>query len=116
MDNLLYNTRVRAMAEIELRRRKTKKLTFEQFVNEVNPRYEWYDYLVQIAFLLQRIADGDLNRLMVFMPPRHGKTELISRLFPAYYLYSYPERWIALTSYGAELAHTLSRNSRDNYL
>jgi hypothetical protein len=92
-----------------------KNLSFRQFIGLVNPHYEWYEYLEQIASLLQDITDDKLYRLMVFMPPRHGKSELISRLFPAYYLYKHPSRWIALTSYGAELAHTFSRNARDNF-
>ena len=50
------------------------------------------------------------------MPPRHGKSETISRLFTAYYLYQHPERWVGLSSYAAELAYTLSRAARDNYL
>jgi predicted phage terminase large subunit-like protein len=53
---------------------------------------------------------------MIFAPPRHGKSELLSRLFSAYYLSLYPERWAGINSYAAELAYTLSRNSRDNYL
>lgn len=52
---------------------------------------------------------------MVFMPPRHFKSEVVSRLFTAYYLYRHPDEWVALTSYAAELAYTLSRNARDNY-
>jgi len=50
------------------------------------------------------------------MPPRHGKSETVSRLFSAYYLHRHPERWVAITSYAAELAFTLSRAARDNYL
>lgn len=52
---------------------------------------------------------------MVFMPPRHSKSETVSRLFTAYYLYRHPERWVGLCSYGAGLAYTLSRNARENY-
>lgn len=52
---------------------------------------------------------------MVFMPPRHGKSELVSRLFSAYYLYRHPEKWVGVNSYAAELAYTFSRNARDNY-
>lgn len=49
------------------------------------------------------------------MPPRHGKSEEVSRLFTAYYLYRHPERWVGVTSYAADLAYTLSRAARDNY-
>lgn len=53
---------------------------------------------------------------MVFLPPRHSKSETFSRLLTAYFLYRYPERWVGLSSYAAELAYTLSRASRENYL
>ncbi len=66
--------------------------------------------------LLQDVADGELKRLMVFMPPRHGKSELVSRLFSAYYLHKHPDKWVGLVSYGAELSYTFSRSARDNYL
>lgn len=71
---------------------------------------------MKIANVLVRVATGELNRVMIFAPPRHGKSELLSRLFSAYYLSLYPERWAGINSYAAELAYTLSRNSRDNYL
>lgn len=65
--------------------------------------------------MLQRVADGELSRVMVFEPPRHGKSELVSRLFPAYFLYRYPERFVGIASYGADLAYTLSRAAREYY-
>lgn len=52
---------------------------------------------------------------MIFAPPRHGKSELLSRLFSAYYLSLYGDRWVGINSYAAELAYSLSRNSRDNF-
>lgn len=52
---------------------------------------------------------------MVFMPPRHGKSEEISRLFSAYYLYRHPDRWVGINSYAAELAYTLSRAAREAF-
>jgi predicted phage terminase large subunit-like protein len=62
------------------------------------------------------VAAGEIRRLMVFMPPRHSKSETVSRLFTAYFLSLHPERWVGVTSYAAELAYTLSRSARDNYL
>lgn len=52
---------------------------------------------------------------MFFEPPRHGKSERVSRLFSAYFLYRHPEKWVGLNSYAAELAYTLSRAARENY-
>jgi predicted phage terminase large subunit-like protein len=53
---------------------------------------------------------------MVFMPPRHGKSELVSRLFSAYFLYRFPEKWVGINSYAADLSYTFSRAAKDNYL
>jgi predicted phage terminase large subunit-like protein len=90
-------------------------LTFHQFIEQVNPRYQFYKHCIILSDALQRVADGEIKRLMIFAPPRHGKSEIVSRLFSAYFLYRHPERWVGLTSYSAELAYTLSRNARDNY-
>lgn len=96
-------------------RERRRVLTFKEFVDRVRPRYRWYRHCLILAEVLQRVADGEIKRLMVFMPPRHGKSELVSRLFTAYYLYRFPDRWAGLCSYGAELAYTLSRSAREFY-
>jgi predicted phage terminase large subunit-like protein len=109
---------IRAQAELELRNRRkiiAPALTFRAFVDQVNPRYQWYTHCRILADVLQRVADGELRRVMVFMPPRHGKSELVSRLFSAYYLYRHPDRFVGVNSYAADLAYTFSRSARDNY-
>ena len=92
-----------------------KPLTFRQFIKLVNPKYKFYAHVEKLIVVLQRVADGEISRLMVFMPPRHSKSESVSRLFTAYYLYRYPDRWVGLCSYADALASTLSRNARENY-
>ena len=113
----MLSHRIRAKAELERRRRARPPLTFPQFVDLVsNGKYQWYPYCVRLAHVLQKVADGKLFRLMVFMPPRHGKSELVSRLFSAYFLYRFPGRWVGVNSYAADLAYTFSRAAKDNYL
>lgn len=68
-----------------------------------------------IAETLERVVAGEIKRLMVFAPPRSGKSELVSRHFPAYYLTLFPDRFAAIASYSAELAYDLSRAARRNY-
>lgn len=82
---------------------------FREFVSRVYPRFVWYPHATRLATVLERVAAGEVKRLLVFMPPRHGKTLLTSHLFPAYYLLRYPQQWVGMASYGAALAHTLSR-------
>lgn len=62
------------------------------------------------------MALGELKRLMVFLPPRHSKSELVSRLFAAYYLLRNPTHFVGINSYAASLAFTLSSAARDNFL
>jgi predicted phage terminase large subunit-like protein len=87
-------------------------MSFRDFIAEVHPRYVFYPHCERLIAALQRVADGELKRLMVFMPPRHSKSETVSRLFPAYYLRRHPARFVGLASYGADLAYTLSRAAR----
>ena len=116
IDELLPYLTAEERAELDRLLTAPTLLTFREFVDLVNPRYRWYPHVIKLAEALQRVADGEIARLMVFMPPRHGKSELVSRLFTAYYLYRHPERWVGITSYAAELAYTFSRAARDNYL
>lgn len=94
---------------------KTEPLSFAGFIRLVAPHVRFYRHVETLVDVLQRVADGEIQRLMIFMPPRHGKSELASRLFAAYYLYRHPERYVGLASYGASLAYTLSRSARENY-
>lgn len=90
-------------------------MSFRQFIKRVNPKYQFYSHVEKLIAVLQSVADDELKRVMVFMPPRHGKSECVSRLFSAYYAYRHGDRWVGLASYGAGLAYTLSRSARENY-
>lgn len=59
------------------------------------------------------LASGKISRLIVSMPPRHGKSEFCSRYFPAWYLGRYPGRRVILTSYEATFAEAWGRRVRD---
>ena len=113
----MSSPQIRAKAELERRRRAGPPLTFASFVDLVsNGKYQWYPHCVRKARVLQRVADGELLRLIILEPPRYGKSELVSRLFSAYFLYRYPEQWVGINSYAADLVYTFSRAAKDNYL
>lgn len=59
---------------------------------------------------LDRLVAGDIRRLMVFMPPRHGKSERVSRRLPAYFLGRNPDSEVMQISYAAELAASMNRD------
>lgn len=61
---------------------------------------------------LADLAAGRCDRLLISIPPRHGKTELVSIRFPAWYLGRYPDARVIGASYGAELAEDFGRKAR----
>jgi predicted phage terminase large subunit-like protein len=82
------------------------------FLALLRPGYERAAHLELLAAHLQALAAGDLARLMVLMPPRHGKSLHVSQAFPAWYLGHNPSHQVIIASYGAELAETHSRAAR----
>ena len=56
---------------------------------------------------------GTIKRLVITMPPRHGKSELASIQFPAWYLGRNPDKRVILASYADSLALTFGRQIRN---
>ena len=56
---------------------------------------------------------GEIDRLMLLVPPRHGKSELASRRFPAWYLGRHPDRQFISASASATLAEDFGRDVRN---
>lgn len=65
-----------------------------------------------LARHLEQVIRGEIKRLMVFAPPQHGKSELISVRFPAFWLGQRPDDPVILSSYGASLAERHSAEAR----
>jgi predicted phage terminase large subunit-like protein len=59
------------------------------------------------------LAAGRIRRLAVFMPPRHGKSQLCSRYFPAWFLGTYPDSRVIQCGYGSAFAATWGRHARN---
>jgi predicted phage terminase large subunit-like protein len=87
---------------------KNNLLDFTKFTM---PDYEvnWHHRLL-CDEITNFIDDHNRKRLMVFLPPRRGKSQLISRHLPAYYLGKYPDNSIIASSYAADLASRMNRD------
>jgi predicted phage terminase large subunit-like protein len=66
-----------------------------------------------MADAFERVASGELKRLIINMPPRHTKSEFASFLFPAWFLGKFPEKKIIQTAHTAELATGFGRKVRN---
>jgi len=70
-------------------------------------------HLAAINRELLRVASRENRRLIVELPPRHGKSELISKAFPCWYLSTFPDHSIIACSYEARLAAQWGEAARD---
>lgn len=59
------------------------------------------------------LAAGRITRLAVFMPPRFGKSTLVSRYFPAWFLGTFPDSRVIQAGYGASFAASWGRHARN---
>lgn len=66
-----------------------------------------------IAKKLEAVERGKIKRLMIFVPPRHGKSQLTSEFFPAWYLGRNPGKYIITSTYSQELAEDFGRKVRN---
>lgn len=83
------------------------------FTEYTLPQYKRAAHHELIAERLEAVERGEIDRLMIFMPPRHGKSELASKRFPAWCLGRNPKRQIIAASYNSDLASDFGRNVRN---
>lgn len=97
----------RELAARELARRKLLR-----FIVRMNPKYKagWFhiDLCERLERFLEACARGESPRLMLFVPPRAGKSKIVSEEFPPWSFGKYPDFEFIATSYGAELARDFS--------
>ncbi|MBD5256212.1 MAG: heat-shock protein Hsp70 [Bacteroides sp.] len=99
----------RKLQLLRLRFQNEARANFPIFLNYCNPSYErkWFHTL--IARKCQELLEGKIRKLMVFVPPQHGKSEIVSRQFPAFALGVNPNLKIVGSSYSSDLANQFSR-------
>src|SRR5271165_5657067 len=77
------------------------------------PKYRPSKVHHYVAEQLERVERGEIDRVQIRLPPRHGKTELAGRSFPAFCLGRNPSRQFLAASASASLANDLGREVRN---
>ncbi|MBA3366138.1 MAG: phage terminase large subunit [Actinobacteria bacterium] len=96
-----------ALAAAELARRH-----LPDFLALLLQGYERAPHVDLLCEHLEALSRREIDRLMLFMPPRHGKSLHVSQGFPAWYLGRRPRDQVILASYASELAEENSRRVR----
>lgn len=88
--------------------------TFGEWLYEVSPDWRWdWPHLVLARYHLMRVARGECKRLMIFMPPRHGKSEMTTIRFPVWLMEQDPTFRVIVAAYNSDLATYFSTSARD---
>jgi predicted phage terminase large subunit-like protein len=66
-----------------------------------------------LANLLMQLADGSKDRVCVNIPPRHGKSQLVSIYFPAWFIGRQPNKKVLMVSHTTDLAVDFGRKVRN---
>ncbi len=83
---------------------------FLSWCKERSPNFTWdWTYQKFIGKQLQRITDKETDRLMLFAPPRHGKSTIVTVFYAAWRLERNPKLRIVIGCYGKKLANKFSR-------
>lgn len=99
--------------QVKLSIREKAKDEFMPFVHHVYEGFIEGRHHRIIAEKLERVARGELKRLIVNMPPRHSKSEFASYLMPAWFLGRNPKLKIIQATHNTELAVRFGRKVRD---
>ena len=87
--------------------------SFHEWLKAVSPEMTWdWKHQEYIYRHLERVTSGESKRLMIFMPPRHGKSELVTVRYAGWRLWNDPRMRVILTSYNQRLADKFSRSIR----
>jgi len=97
----------------ELHDREELQTSFLDFVRHVWPSFIAGSHHKIFGEKLERVARGELKRLIVNMPPRHTKSEFASYLFPAWVMGQKPETKIIQATHTAELAVGFGRKVKN---
>jgi predicted phage terminase large subunit-like protein len=100
----------------ELSSRKENQAAFDDliaFCQRMQPDYIVGAHHRKLANMLMAIETGDKDRICVNIPPRHGKSQLVSIMFPAWFLGRNPTKKVMMVSHTTDLAVDFGRKVRN---
>lgn len=117
LPNMSESERQKSLALLkEYKKNLTKtqgKANFLDFIKHVYPDYKVGEHHAKLAGLFEEISRGVRKRVIVNIAPRHGKSELISYLAPAWFLGNHPAKKVIMASHTADLAVNFGRRVRN---
>lgn len=105
---------------LELYGRRQARKSFRQYVKYTSPEFIWSLFSERVCdeldSFVEAVLQGRRPILILQAPPQHGKSELVSRKFPAYLLGRFPDIHIGTASYATDLAESMARDVKRNII
>ena len=98
------------LREQKYRNAREKYCSYMQLVS--HGRWKRARHLDLLCKVLEEVERGDVTRLIITMPPRHGKSMTVTESFPSWFIGRNPESRVIEVSYGAELARKFGLSNR----
>lgn len=90
-----------------------QEFRFPDWLKRVSPAMTWdWEHQKKLYDALERVTRGECKRLMIFLPPRHGKSEMVTVRYTAFRMAQDPTLNVVLGSYNQRLADRFSRKVR----
>lgn len=106
---MTHSERMEYIAALEERLVRESRTSLLTFTKATMPTFKPADFHKRYYDKLTEFADGKIGKLMVFMPPQHGKSEGSTRRLPAFVLGKDPNKKVAIVSYNAPKARKFNR-------
>ena len=89
--------------------------SFGDHIASVYPAFPFTRHTTRLVEIAQRIADGNLPRLLLMLPPRHFKSTIFSRFLPSYFLRRFPDKTWGQGAHTQTLAEEFGQAARDYF-
>ena len=110
INQLSREQKIRLIAAQRLKETRNAQSSVLPFTTYTFPKYQTNWHHALIGKYLDQLVRGEITRLIVKTPPRHGKSELVSRRLPAFAFGLNPDEQIILASYSDTLAKKMNRD------
>ena len=104
--------RSKALEIIKDGARRKARATLKDYTEYTTTGFDWQPYHVAYYEILDRFAKGKIKKLMVSMPPQHGKSEGSTRRLPSFMFGLNPNTRLAITSYNSTIARKFNRDNQ----
>lgn len=96
--------------------RRESKNDYTSFCRYMDSSMMWSDFHKTYYKIVNMFAQGKIKKLIITVPPQHGKSENVSRKLPAYLLGNDPDKMLALCSYNQTFVRKFARAVKKNII